>query len=463
MRAPQNNTFPANASRSRSIFSALALCAGSYAILAAPLSAQETPRDFSLPDPTPTPTSAPQGPVDIRNGVVIGPRRIEPEPTIPTPTPTPSASEAAAPTPAPPQSAAPATTSASPAPSRSNTAPTSATTTPRSDISDAPQTSTAAPPAAAQTDAAPVTEAPSPGFGEDGVYSSIPDISSDDPAAPSAAPVEEGSAWNTSGNLLWIGLAGLLALLGGLGWWMMRRRKEADRPKGQLAAPALAAGAREFIAKGQRDAKPMAAMPPPSPTRATTPATTPAPTPAPPVANTMPADQSEVTPSSLPPAAPQFALQLDIVSAARSVMMLTVDYHLNIANRSDRALRDFAVNASLICARRGSAAGSAVSAQPLQLVERIGPHQSRAISGKLQLPLSEISPLRQGRTPVIVPLIELTIETSGYPARTHKFVVGMPSAANAAKLHPIPLDNPPGGLPGLRTKEIKDAPEKQSA
>lgn len=151
------------------------------------------------------------------------------------------------------------------------------------------------------------------------------------------------------------------------------------------------------------------------------------------------------------------ALRLDIASATRSMMMITVDYRLTLANRGDRALRDLAVSAKLVCARRNAAMPADSGDQPLQLVERIGPHQSRTIKGTVQLPIAEISPLRQGDTPLLVPLIEMKIEASGQPAKTHKFVLGLPSATNSARLHPIPLNTAPGGIPGMRANEVKDA------
>jgi hypothetical protein len=148
---------------------------------------------------------------------------------------------------------------------------------------------------------------------------------------------------------------------------------------------------------------------------------------------------------------PRLDLTLDIISATRSVMMFTVQYRLNIANRSDRAVSDLNAAAQLVCARAGAGA-SAGAAQGLESIARIGPHQARSITGSLQLPLSAIAPLRQGQTPLFIPLVHVTLEGEGLPAETRTFVIGPRSAGG--RVHPIPLDQPPGGIAGLVAQAV---------
>ena len=148
-------------------------------------------------------------------------------------------------------------------------------------------------------------------------------------------------------------------------------------------------------------------------------------------------------------------ITLDIVNASRSVMMFTLDYRINIANRSDRAVRDLSIAARLASAELGATNAPRVAGgHPVGTVERIGPHQARAITGQMQLPLAEVRAILQGRKPLFIPLLHLTFESSGQSAFTRSFVLGLPSTTAQGRLHPIPLDTPPGGVPGLRAREI---------
>lgn len=151
------------------------------------------------------------------------------------------------------------------------------------------------------------------------------------------------------------------------------------------------------------------------------------------------------------PAPPRLDLALEITSATRSVMMFTVEYRLSIANRSDRAVNDLNAAAKLACAR-GGAGTPAGAAQGLETIARIGPQQARSITGTLQLPLSAIAPMRQGQTPLFIPLVHVTLEGESLPADTRTFVIGTPSASG--RVHPIPLDQPPGRIAGLVAQAV---------
>lgn len=141
-------------------------------------------------------------------------------------------------------------------------------------------------------------------------------------------------------------------------------------------------------------------------------------------------------------------LALEITAATRSVMRFSLGYRLNIANRSDRAVLDVSVAVQLACARASGGSGpSAGAAQGLGTIARIGPQQTGSITGEVHLPLAAIQPLRQGTTPLFVPLVHVTVEGEGQRALTRTFVVGPRSASG--RVHPIALDQPPGGIAGL--------------
>lgn len=154
------------------------------------------------------------------------------------------------------------------------------------------------------------------------------------------------------------------------------------------------------------------------------------------------------------PAVPRIDLSLEIPGATRSVMMFTLRYRLTLANRTERAVNDLSVAVQLACAQRGSSNAAPVAAAPgSQPLERIGPHQSRSISGEVQLPLTAVTPILHGKTALFIPLLHVTIEGEGQQALAKSFVIGTPSGGEG-RVQPIVLAGPPGALPPLAARAI---------
>jgi hypothetical protein len=163
------------------------------------------------------------------------------------------------------------------------------------------------------------------------------------------------------------------------------------------------------------------------------------------------------------PAPPRIDLSLEITRATRSVMMFTLSYLLTLANRSARAVSDLGVGVQLASAQRGqNNAAPLAAARSLAEVERIGPHQARTISGEVQLPINAITPVMQGRTPLFIPLVHVTIEGQGQQAMVRSFVVGSPSAGAEGRVQPLPFDMAPGSVPGLKARAIDPPPPVQA-
>lgn len=329
--------------------------------------------------------------------------------TAPTPTPAPAgpADERAgvaipprpAATPAPTPSPAPAP-SPSPSPLRlpqpaaSPSAPRPANPAPQAAPPAAPAAETQAEPASEDL-AEPGEQAAEPGFSELG-QSAGPAVQAD---APDPAPARAPSEPLGEPVLAWGWLAGaaalLAALLGALAFW--RRRK----PKVLRLAP-----------------------PPPT------------------------------AEDGGQPALPRLDLALDITGATRSLMMFTLQYRLTMANRTDRAVNDLAVAVQLTSAQRGAGnAAPLAAARSLASVERIGPHQSRSITGEVQIPVAAITPMMQGRTALFIPLVHVTVEGDGQQALARSFVVGSRGSAEG-RVRPLILDLPPGSVPGLIARPI---------
>lgn len=164
------------------------------------------------------------------------------------------------------------------------------------------------------------------------------------------------------------------------------------------------------------------------------------------------------------PDLPRIDVSVEITAATRSVMMFTLQYRLNLANRTDKAVSDLSIAVQLASARRGGDnAPSAGAAHPAPGVARIGPHQSRSVTGEIRLPLNEIAILQQGSASLFIPLLHVTLEGEGQSAQTRSFVIGTPTATGSTRLHPILLDTPPGSIPGLMAQPIAIPPASDAA
>lgn len=378
----------------RVTFLAPAAPAALLAFAPLPLTAQT----FSLPPASPAPTSAPAGPSDERAGVAIPPRAVATPAPTPTPIPLPTAIPTSVPTSAP----RPVPTASAPAPVR--TAPTTgAAPSPQTGAAPVPAPGEIAVPGAdADTGTAPQTIPSAPPTLPGTLPGTAPEIA---PAAPATDLVGAGAPGD-----LWPYVAGGLGILALLGGGLVWRRRAA--PKTLRIAPPLA-GPRAL-----------------------------APVPAGADANAAP---------------PRLDLTLDITTATRSLMMFTLEYRLVIANRSDRAVNDARVAVQLVCARTSGGAGpSAGAAHALADAGRIGPQQARTVTGTVQLPLSAITPLRQGQTPLFIPLAHVTLEGEGLPAQLRSFVIG--TRSSSGRVHPISLDVPPGGIAGLVAQALSVPP-----
>lgn len=152
-------------------------------------------------------------------------------------------------------------------------------------------------------------------------------------------------------------------------------------------------------------------------------------------------------------------LTLEIESAARSVMQVTVQYRLSVVNRSPMALRDLAVAADLVSASRttndaGQLTDATTALPPAGTIAGIGPHQRASMAGTLQLPVSAIEVMRQGQHPIFVPLVRLRLEAAGIDPQPRTFALGIGSELNGERLRPLPLSGPPGGLHGVRARSV---------
>ncbi len=249
---------------------------------------------------------------------------------------------------------------------------------------------------------------------------------------------EPGSSVRSVPSALIAALAALLALIAGLVWWRARRRSNSAEPQLAAGVPAADDAIRAVEDEVERTEP------------STAPPSSPAPNPSPKTAAT-------------PIAAARLDLRLDITSATRSVMRFSVDYRLTVANRSAAAARDIVIAPQLATAQSNS--GFKASSQPVNphKIERIGPNQSATITGTIDLAWQDVSVIRQGRTPIAVPLMLVDLEAAHTPRKRSGFVLGTPSSSSQSRLHPIPINAPPGSIAGLRAQKISETAQTQSA
>ncbi len=171
-------------------------------------------------------------------------------------------------------------------------------------------------------------------------------------------------------------------------------------------------------------------------------------------------DQGGIGPGASPAAEKaRIVATLEVERLTRSMMALTLNFRVTIANRSDRAVRDLAVSADMVSARRNlpveqQVATIAAQLPPIATVERVGPHQSAVVSGELRLPISEIELFQQGQVPLCVPLARLRVDNPQVEPLLRTFLIGLGTGSVGARVHPLPLNGPPSGYEGALAKAL---------
>ena len=378
---------------------ALSLTIAPLVALASPAHAQQSVQDFTLP-PNPTPTPTVEGPIDDSGLVPIAPRAIPSE----TPTQTPSPTEAE-------PTAVSGETEAT-----SDVPPITVIGTPEArEIPEVVQAPRPAPTQSAvrestQTPRSPAEVEPPPLPTPVSQELDLPVVANSVDPAPTVAQEIEPMASGLPDWWIWVAglLVTLLAGLGG-GWWLAQRRNARPAPK--IEPPVVGAAA------------------------------------------TKPLDDAPSV------SAPSLRLTLEPEQLMRSMMMLTLNYRLIIANRSDAPLQSIRIAADLISAKRAAPVEQQLATTSAKLpyngqLDRVGPQQTATISGQLQLPLSEVEVFQQGQTPLCVPLARFRVDAEGIEPQLRTFLVGLGSNNIGGKVHPLPLSGPPGGYEGVRVRPL---------
>lgn len=356
--------------------------------------AAQSVQDFTLePAPTPTPTSRAQGPVDTESGVVpVAPREIS------TGQPTPRATAAPTPTPTP-----------TPSPTAIPTSRSTGSAAPRPVPSTAPRAVVPEPvdrrvpvpiatplPTPVERDPASTAE----------VLNTNPQItneagSPDISATPPSQAVESDeteSSWP-----LMLGGAALLALLAGAA--MFWRRCRANGPAPTIERPVVSGSAPESLTA--KDA---------------------------------------------------MLVRCEVVKLTRSAMYATLKYRLTLVNRTDRAMADVRVGIDLASAHAGApmeqqVATDATALETRHVLPRISPRQNVRVEGEVKLPLAAAQIIRQGKLPLLVPLMRVRVDGAGEGALVKTFVVGQ-GTPDSGRVQPFRLDDAPQSYQPIAQREL---------
>lgn len=389
------------------------------ALSAASVSAQQSMQDFQLP-PAPTPTATPQveGPVDDSGIIPVGPRAVPTSASIepaasPTPPPSPEQTQASR---SQPDNAAsrpivqptPSSSGRDAQPSAQRRAP-QATPTSRSTpaISNQPAIDAEAP-TTEQSGEASVDALPAP--------AGAPTSQTPLPPAAKTEPLDIRVSEGLPASWPWW-LGGLaLALLALFAGWVFRQRS---------AAPVQSAGLSQNPAAGAADDA------------------------------ALPAESAIVSKADL-------AVQLEVEQLSRSMMAITLKCRVTLSNRSDRAARDIALCADLVCANRQLPMNAQIANEASFLPEvgktnRLGPHKTQSVAATLTIPIQQVAAFKHGNRPMFVPLVRVRMDCKDQEPIFRTFVVGIaadPTLQSSSKLHPVPLDGIPGSYQGVRSRPI---------
>lgn len=160
-------------------------------------------------------------------------------------------------------------------------------------------------------------------------------------------------------------------------------------------------------------------------------------------------------------AAPRAALTLrpEAIRLSRSVMAATLTYRLTVLNRGTEALTNVVIEADL-----GSASGerpveeqvamATTALEPRHTMARLAPGQSARFEGRLQLQLSQAGILRQGNTPLLVPLLRLRTTAEGIEPQAQTLAIGQQGTGGGSRLQPFRLDEGPRGYEPLAQRAL---------
>ncbi len=158
------------------------------------------------------------------------------------------------------------------------------------------------------------------------------------------------------------------------------------------------------------------------------------------------------------PLAEALSIRIENEKLIRSAAYATLKYRMTLINRTNASLADVTVGIDLVSAH-GSApmedqiATSGTALEKRHDIARISPRQSVTVAGQVQLPLAQAHVIRQGRHPLLVPLMRVRVDGPGEEALLKTFVVGQ-GMPDGGRVQPFRLDEAPRSYEPIAQREL---------
>lgn len=156
------------------------------------------------------------------------------------------------------------------------------------------------------------------------------------------------------------------------------------------------------------------------------------------------------TPSAMPAAAAEpLALELSARRMSATLMNTLLNYELTVSNTGPDAIRSIIIGGDMIGAHaslpsRSQLELSGSNLTPLHTIALLAPGESVVLKGEFRLPLTAITPIRNGNAALFIPLTRFRLEAIGKSALpfavSRTFVVGEDQDRPGAALKPFRLD-----------------------
>ena len=163
-------------------------------------------------------------------------------------------------------------------------------------------------------------------------------------------------------------------------------------------------------------------------------------------------------PAEALPLAEAVQIRLENEKLIRSAAYATLKYSVTLINRTDAALTELALGLDLVSAHAEAPMEDQVATLQSVLeqrhdVARLSPRQSMTLTGQVQMPLATAHVIRQGRLPLLVPLLRLRIDRAESDAVVKTYVVGQ-GTPEGGRLQPFRLDEGPRSYAPIAQREI---------
>ena len=161
---------------------------------------------------------------------------------------------------------------------------------------------------------------------------------------------------------------------------------------------------------------------------------------------------------AVPASVTDLAISIEHEKLIRSAAFATLKYRMVLINRTDALLTNVAVGLDLVSAHAAvpmdeQVATAATALEHRHAIARIAPRQSVTLEGQVQLPLAQAHVIRQGRYPLLVPLLRVRVDGPGEGALVKTFVVGQ-GEPGGGRVQPFRLDEGPRSYAPIAQREL---------